>query len=254
MLQKILSVIAQATAGGAVLVVLFVTAFEIACYSDYVFYEKEYVKYHVNNEDSIVNMDMSELMDVTVEMMSYLRGGREDLVVYATIDGEEKLFFNEIDQSHMKDVRDLFLLGLLWRKCAIAVLFVSILLLFVLNGAEGGILRLCNGILWSLAALFAVGAAIAGAAVVNFTAVFYAMHRMLFDNDNWLLDPSISRLINILPEGFFVDMGIRIGMWLILLIIFIFVLCFSVRCGMIKRSMKREQSNKQISGGTYEQG
>ena len=40
-------------AGLSLIFIMFVTAFEIACYSDYGFYEKEYRKYNVNNEHSI---------------------------------------------------------------------------------------------------------------------------------------------------------------------------------------------------------
>ena len=76
--------------GFAVIFIIFVSAFEIACYSDYGFYQKEYEKYDVNNKTSIVNMDMDELMKVTKEMMQYLCGNREELVIYAQVDGTEK--------------------------------------------------------------------------------------------------------------------------------------------------------------------
>jgi uncharacterized membrane protein len=60
------------------------------------------------------------------------------------------------------------------------------------------------------------------------------MHEVLFNNDNWLLDPNVSRLINMLPEGFFVDMGIRIGVIFVIINIFIFFFCFFTKRGMIK--------------------
>ena len=70
---------------------------------------------------------------------------------------------------------------------------------------------------------------------------------MLFNNNNWLLDESTSRLINMLPEGFFIDMGIRIAIIFIFINFFILSLAFWIKRGMIKRNRKN------ISGGTYEQ-
>ena len=233
-------------AGLAVIVIIFVTAFEVACYSDFGFYEKEYEKYNVNHKESIVNMSMDELMKVTRQMMAYLHGDREDLDVYAVIDGREKPFFNEIEKSHMEDVRNLFQEGLDKRWIAAMILLVSTLLLTLNCGIREGLVALCNGISRSIWFLLAVMTIIIFAASVNFTAVFYLMHMLLFNNNNWLLDPEISRLINVLPEDFFVDMGIRIGRIFIFLIFFILFLCFLIKRGMIRRNMNK------ISGGTYE--
>ena len=47
-----------------------VTSIEIAAYSDFSFYEKEYTKYAVT---SSVDISMPELMNVTKDMMAYLK-------------------------------------------------------------------------------------------------------------------------------------------------------------------------------------
>lgn len=221
------------TGGLALIFIMFVTAFEIACYSDYGFYEKEYRKYNVNNENSIVNMEMDELMRVTKEMMSYLRGDRENLIIYAQIDGTEKEMFNEIDKSHMADVRELFVNALTLRWICIFIFLLSALLRIPVSGVKNSILSLCKTIQYCIMILWILLAVLVIAACINFTAVFTAMHLLLFDNDNWLLDPDVSRLINILPEGFFVDMGIRIAVIFIIVNVIIFFLCFLVKRGMI---------------------
>ena len=41
--------------------------------------KKEYEKYNVTED---LEMEMDDVMDVTEEMMAYLRGDREDLVVW----------------------------------------------------------------------------------------------------------------------------------------------------------------------------
>ena len=233
--------------GFAVIFIIFVSAFEIACYSDYGFYQKEYEKYDVNNKTSIVNMDMDELMKVTKEMMQYLCGNREELVIYAQVDGTEKEMFHTIEKSHMADVRDLFVAALQQRWICVGIIVVSVLLLYVTYGFRKTVETVCRGVEWTILCLAVIATAITVAAYIDFDSVFYLMHRMLFNNNNWLLDESTSRLINMLPEGFFIDMGIRIAIIFIFINFFILSLAFWIKRGMIKRNRKN------ISGGTYEQ-
>ena len=105
----------------------------------------------------------------------------------------------------------------------------------------------CRGVEWTILCLAVIVTAITVAAYKDFVSVFYLMHCMLFNNNNWLLDESTSRLINMLPEGFFIDMGIRIAIIFIFINFFILSLAFWIKRGMIKRNRKN------ISGGTYEQ-
>src|SRR5699024_2336910 len=89
----------------AVIAAVLITSFEIAMYSDFSVYQKEYEKYDVLSE---LDMKMDDVMYVTHEMMSYLRGGRDTLSVVTTVEGKEQDFFNEQDRFHMGEVRDLF--------------------------------------------------------------------------------------------------------------------------------------------------
>ena len=57
------------------------------------YYEKEYTKYQVLND--LPEMTMDDLLDVTDQMMAFLRGKREDLHVYTTMGGEYREFFND---------------------------------------------------------------------------------------------------------------------------------------------------------------
>lgn len=54
-------------------------------------------------------MTMEDLLEVTDEMMDYLRGDREDLHVMTVMDGQEREFFNAREIAHMEDVQGLFL-------------------------------------------------------------------------------------------------------------------------------------------------
>lgn len=238
--------------GMALWVIVFVTAFEIACYSDFGFYQKEYEKYEVLEQNSILNMEMPEVMRVTKEMMSYLKGNREDLVVMAVIDGEEKEMFNDIEKSHMADVQVLFLKALRARWISILIVLAGAGYLLVSLGKKQGLYVLCSGIQAAFLTVLYFAAIIVLAAVIDFDKAFICFHLIFFDNDNWLLDPSISRLINLLPQGFFMDMAIRIGIIYLFLNFLIFSFAFCIKRGMIKGTVKH-RTNKN-SGGTYEQG
>ena len=54
----------------SVIVILLISGFEIGIYSDFGWYEKEYEKYNVTED---LEMKMDDVMDVTEEMMAYLR-------------------------------------------------------------------------------------------------------------------------------------------------------------------------------------
>ena len=63
------------------------------------------MKYNVLED---LNMEMPDVMYVTKEMMSFLRGDRENLIVETKVNGETREFFNEDEISHMEDVKKLF--------------------------------------------------------------------------------------------------------------------------------------------------
>ena len=91
------------------MIVLLITSIEAVAYWTPGYYEKEYTKYHVLED---VHMEMDDLLDVTREMMAYLRGNREDLHVPTIVDGQPREFFNDREIAHMEDVRGLFIGGL----------------------------------------------------------------------------------------------------------------------------------------------
>lgn len=190
----------------SIIAILLITSFEIAMYSDFSVYEKEYEKYDVLSD---LDMTMEDVMHVTREMMAYLRGDRDTLSVVTTVEGTEQDFFNEQDRFHMGEVRDLFIGGLNIRTGAAAVALICLVFLVVSKARLRKILARSYQI-----ALGITGAAvlfIGIAAVVDFNAVFVQFHHIFFDNDLWLFDPAEDYMIRMLPEGLFADMVLRIG-------------------------------------------
>ena len=191
----------------SVIVILLISSFEIAMYSDFGVYEREYAKYDVLDD---LDMTMEDTMYVTKEMMAYLRGDREELSVVTTVEGIEQDFFNGQDRFHMAEVIELFIGGLNLRKGAFVL---AVLCLIALNLLRADWRKIIPRSYWI--ALLVIGVLLvlfAAAAAIDFNAVFVAFHHVFFDNDLWIFDPAEDYMIRMLPEGLFADMVMRIGL------------------------------------------
>lgn len=190
----------------ALMITLLITSVEAVTYWTPGFYEKEYAKYNVTES---VRMEMDDLLDVTHEMMAYLRGDREDLHVPTIVDGQPREFFNEREIAHMEDVRGLFLAAINIRRACLIGMVLGIALLFALKADVKRVLpkTVCAGTLL----FFGILSALALIISTNFSKYFVIFHKIFFSNDLWILDPSTDLLINIVPEPFFVDTAARIG-------------------------------------------
>ena len=185
------------------------------------YFEKEYAKYNVL--DSLPSMTMDDLLHVTDEMMDYLRGDRDDLHVTTTMGGEQREFFNEREIAHMEDVRSLFLKALSIRRICL-VLGAGLLILMAATKARMGRVLppfLCMGTGLFFALMTVLGLIIS----TDFTKYFIMFHHIFFTNDLWILDPATDMLINIVPEGFFMDTAARIALLFGSLSLILFGVC-----------------------------
>ena len=197
------------------MLVFLITSVEAVAYWTPGYYEKEYTKYQVLED--LPEMTMDDLLTVTNEMMAFLRGNREDLHVFTTMGGENREFFNEREIAHMTDVQKLFIGGLWLRR--LGLLFTAAFLVSLYAWGRGNAERisylghavpraLCIG----TGAFFAAALVIAGIISTDFSKYFIVFHHIFFNNDLWLLDPATDMLINIVPEPFFMDTALRIGL------------------------------------------
>ena len=221
MKAKIFHYILGIVASIALILTLLITSFEIAAYSDYGWYEKEYLKYEVLDD---LEMEIEDAMYVTEEMMAYLRGNRENLVVDTIVDGKEREFFNDREKAHMVDVQNLFLGGMDLRLGAVTVFVMALVVLAFTKADWKKILP--KSFLIGVSSFIAVVAILGGFIATDFNKYFVMFHHLFFNNDLWILDPYTDLLIRMLPEGFFFDMVIRIGV--IFIIALALLLCISV--------------------------
>lgn len=204
--MKIVHRISGLAAALAMIVVLLITSFEIAAYSNFNWYLKEYSKYEVFDD---LEMEAEDVMYVTEEMMAYLRGNREDLVVETVVDGSEREFFNDREKAHMVDVKNLFLGGLDLRLGAGVILMAALLILTFTKANMKKVLP--QSFLMGVGGFVGLLAIFACLIAKDFHKYFFLFHEIFFDNDLWLLDPKTDLMIRMLPEGFFFDMVVRIS-------------------------------------------
>lgn len=209
--------------------VFLITSIEAVAYWTPGYYENEYTKYQVLND--LPEMTMDDLLEVTDQMMAFLRGKRADLHVFTTMGGEYREFFNDREIAHMIDVQGLFIGGLWLRRICLAVTVLCLggLAVWAKCGPERkNALRvllpksLCIG----TGVFFAAALVIAGIIASDFSKYFVVFHHIFFDNDLWLLDPRTDMLINIVPEPFFMDTALRIGVTFAAMVLVFLVLCF----------------------------
>ena len=204
----------------ALMITLLITSVEAVTYWTPGYYEKEYAKYNVLED---VHMEMDDLLDVTHEMMAFLRGDRADLHVPTVVDGQHREFFNEREIAHMEDVRGLFLAAIALRRICLAVIVACIALLLALHANIRQVLpkMVCIG----TGLFFALLALLTGIISTNFTKYFVIFHQIFFNNDLWMLDPRTDLLINIVPEPFFVDTAALIGLTYAISVVIVFTAC-----------------------------
>ena len=198
-----------------VIFALLITGFQLAIYGDshYGFYKKEYEKYRVTDD---LNMKIDNVMAVTEHMMDYLIGKEEKLSIVTDVDGEHQDFFNEQDRFHMADVRNLFLGGLKFRNYAV---ILATILMIVLMAKKADFRRLVpQGYLQALFVYLILAAILGVAMSIDFTSCFTLFHKLFFTNNLWIFDPETDYMIRMLPEGFFSDMVIRVGVIFIVLL------------------------------------
>ena len=187
-------------------IIIILTNLEIVAFNKD-FYNIKYDKYQVVDNTGIKK---EELMEVTGELLSYLKGKRQDLKIYANVRGENKLVFDERDRAHMVDVQILFIKGTILRNILL-IIFVLGLIFLLIKKRKVEIAKIFLFSIISATILILLLAIIISR---DFSKYFDVFHYIFFDNDLWRLDPNKSILINLVPLGFFKDIVIKLGMYI----------------------------------------
>ena len=141
-----------------------------------------------------------EILDAYDEMMSFELKG--------TAFGTGVLKWSESGKAHFTDVRTLFQLDL--KVAAASTIALAILLLFSMVvkpyrfGKRGPRF-------WAGAGTLALFAVIGGLGSLDFDRAFTVFHHIFFPGKtNWLFDPNVDQIIQILPEVYFRNCAILV--------------------------------------------
>lgn len=129
--------------------------------------------------------------------------------------GTGQLAWSESGRSHFADVRVLFLAD--FAVLALSAVVCTLLLGLRLNGKLHFHHPLGRGPgFW--AGILAAGlvVVVGGLAALNFERAFVLFHAIFFPGkDNWLFDPATDQIIQVMPEAFFRNCAILIGLVLL---------------------------------------
>ncbi len=205
----------------------FVFVIDITCFNE-AFYAYEYPKNNVSETIGISDEDLKRATDV---LLGYITGENESLDVKVQIDGKEVMMFNERETAHMVDVRDLYQMVSIVRFSALITFIVCMAYLLIVRAKD--IFRTFFSAYKKInLVLFSVVGALSIWAIADFDAFWRSFHQIFFNNDLWLLDPTVDRLIMMVPGPFFFD--------LVLLIIVVFVVLTLCAYLLLRYLAKRE--------------
>lgn len=209
----------------ALVISAFIGSIEYLCFNEK-FYIHEYAK--LNIEES-TGMDHEDLLKATDVLLEYIKGERDDMVVYGEVDGTYREIFNDKEKAHMVDVRSLYTNANTVLYIAVTVFIVSLVYLLITK-TKALFKLIYQSFKNVLIGLGAVLTAIALMCFVDFNRFWNQFHKLFFTNDLWLLDPSKDIMIRMVPEDFFYDLILGIvAVFVILLVLIFLVLNFMKR-------------------------
>lgn len=186
----------------SILAVIFYVCFDLNFYKD--FYQKE-------NLSSSIGTSSDNLINNTQNLLNYLNK-KEQL---------NTDWFSEKDILHMVDVQNLYTFShSIMIYCFITFILSTIIIILILRGKSLlYITKIFNKVL--LLFIVLVGG-LSAVIAYNFNSFWIKFHTTLFSNDLWLLSPSESNLIKMVPEEFFISLITKIITYILILFILLF--------------------------------
>ena len=186
----------------SILAVIFYVCFDLNFYKD--FYKKENIADYIGtSSDNLINN--------TQNLLNYLNK-KEQL---------NTGWFSEKDILHMVDVQNLYTFShSIMIYCFITFILSTIIIILILRGKSLlYITKIFNKVL--LLFIVLVGG-LSAVIAYNFNSFWIKFHTTLFSNDLWLLSPSESNLIKMVPEEFFISLITKIIIYILILFILLF--------------------------------
>ena len=186
----------------SILAVIFYVCFDLNLYKN--FYQKE-------NLAATIGTSSDNLINNTQNLLNYLNK-KEQL---------NTDWFSEKDILHMVDVQSLYTFSHnIMIYCLITFIISTIIVILILRRKSLlYITKIFNKVL--LLFIILVGS-LSAVIAYNFNSFWIKFHTTIFSNDLWLLSPSESNLIKMVPEEFFISLITKIITYILIVFILLF--------------------------------
>ncbi|WFD09196.1 TIGR01906 family membrane protein [Tepidibacter hydrothermalis] len=177
--------------GGLIFFLILLISIEFYSLNSF-FYFNQYDK---NDVYQNITYSKEDVKSVTYNLINYLKSDSNL---------EYKDVFSDKEKRHMKDVKYMFEKGILIKRLAI----IAICTIIYVNRKDiENILKCFNK---SILTTCVVSTLLCSIISLNYYRYFTIFHKMFFNNDDWLLSPKESIIINLLPLEFFKSISIYI--------------------------------------------
>jgi integral membrane protein (TIGR01906 family) len=205
------------TSGLFLLLVLLLTSIEWTIFRPSYFMHQ----YEKRDIPKIIGIEPGNLEKITENILLYLKGERSDLSMQFPVNGISREIFNEKEKEHMVDVRWLFMKG--YQLRIIGLIWIGAGFLFLWFYSKSSRRILFRGMQISIIIVLVLIILLFILLSIDFRRYFIVFHKIFFRNELWILNPKTDLLIEMVPEPFFFETAVRIG---ILFVIQTFVIMF----------------------------
>ena len=185
---------------------LLLTAMELVTFNTNHFMKQ----YEKNNIFETVVIDESNLEYITLQIISYLSNDLDSLKIEVLWNNEIREVFSEREIEHMRDVKNLFILGKRVKLLSLSILIFVIT--FILRYDSLWCKNISKAFIYTGLVNYGLLAGLYACMKTDFTKYFDEFHYLFFSNDLWMLDPNTEILVQILPEPFFYNTAIKIAL------------------------------------------
>ena len=187
----------------SILAIIFYVCFDLNFYKD--FYQKE-------NLTKTIGTTSDNLITNTQNLLNYLNK-KEQLSTD---------WFSQKDILHMVDVQNLYTLSHnIMVYCIITFIVCTIIIVLMLK--KQALLKITKIFNKVLILFILVIGGLSAVIAYNFNSFWIKFHTTIFTNYLWLLSPSESNLIKMVPEEFFISLITKIIIYILILFVVIFI-------------------------------
>jgi len=191
-------------------------------------YKYGFQKYKIS---AVTGINDEQLKQAGKKLIDYLNDRTDSPQIIVTNGKSNFNLYNDIELTHLGDVRDIIQLFKILQIVSIAALILAGILLY----ARAGIQKILGGIQLGSILTIAVTVVLISWALIDFQSLFYLFHMVSFSNDLWILDPSKDYLIMMFPQEFFNDAALFMIATIIIVSLIILILAFSLQKVFINR-------------------